>query len=63
MKTRFPAAKAPLPEFRSDEAAAEYFQTHSVAGVWINCQRATQLNRSLNFSFFSSGVRHVTVRG
>jgi predicted DNA binding CopG/RHH family protein len=34
MKTKLPAAKAPLPKFRSDEAAAEYFQTHSVAEVW-----------------------------
>jgi len=34
MKTKLPAAKAPLPRFRSDAAAAEYFQTHSVAEVW-----------------------------
>lgn len=34
IKTKLPAAKAPLPNFRSDEAAAEYFQTHSVAEVW-----------------------------
>jgi predicted DNA binding CopG/RHH family protein len=34
MKRRIPAAKAPLPRFRSDEAAAEYFETHSVAKVW-----------------------------
>jgi hypothetical protein len=34
MKTKLPAAKAPLPKFRSDNAAAEYFQTHSVAEVW-----------------------------
>lgn len=34
MKTRLSAAKAPLPKFRSDEAAAEYFQIHSVAEVW-----------------------------
>jgi len=34
MKTKLPAARAPLPKFRSDEAAAEYFQTHSVAEVW-----------------------------
>ena len=34
MKRKLPPAKAPLPKFRSDEAAAEYFQTHSVAEVW-----------------------------
>lgn len=27
-------AKAPLPRFASDEAAAEYFAAHSVAGAW-----------------------------
>ena len=27
-------ATAPLPEFRSDKEAAEYFQAHSVAEVW-----------------------------
>jgi predicted DNA binding CopG/RHH family protein len=34
MKRRLPLAKAPLPTFPSDEAAAEYFQTHSVAETW-----------------------------
>jgi predicted DNA binding CopG/RHH family protein len=33
-KRKLPAAKAPLPKFRSDRAAAEYFATHSVAEVW-----------------------------
>jgi predicted DNA binding CopG/RHH family protein len=27
-------AKAPLPQFRSDKEAAEFFETHSVADVW-----------------------------
>jgi hypothetical protein len=27
-------AKAPVPKFESDEAAAEYFDRHSVAAVW-----------------------------
>jgi hypothetical protein len=34
MKKRLPSAKTPLPKFRSDQAAAEYFDSHSVAGVW-----------------------------
>ena len=34
MKKKLPPAKTPLPKFRSDEAAAEYFQTHSVTEVW-----------------------------
>ncbi|HUA86624.1 MAG TPA: CopG family antitoxin [Bryobacteraceae bacterium] len=27
-------AKLPLPKFRSDEEAAEYFETHSIAEIW-----------------------------
>ena len=34
MKKTLPLANAPLPKFASDEAAAEYFAAHSVAGVW-----------------------------
>lgn len=34
MKKTLPLAKAPLPKFASDEAAAEYFAAHSTAGVW-----------------------------
>ena len=34
MKKKLPPAKAPLPKFRSDGEAADYFETHSVAEVW-----------------------------
>ena len=34
MKKKLLLAKTPLPSFRSDSEAAEYFQTHSVADVW-----------------------------
>jgi predicted DNA binding CopG/RHH family protein len=34
MKKKLAPAKAPLPKFRSDKAAAEYLETHSVAEVW-----------------------------
>jgi hypothetical protein len=34
MKKKLPSAKTPLPAFRSDQEAAEYFETHSVADVW-----------------------------
>jgi hypothetical protein len=27
-------ARWPLPKFESDQAAAEYFDQHSVAGIW-----------------------------
>jgi len=34
MKKKLTLAKKPLPKFRSDKAAAEYLETHSVAEVW-----------------------------
>lgn len=34
MKQRLPTAKTPVPRFESDRAAAEYFETHSVAEIW-----------------------------
>ena len=34
MKKRLPPAKMPLPKFRSDKEAADYFQAHSVAALW-----------------------------
>jgi predicted DNA binding CopG/RHH family protein len=34
MKKKRSPAKLPLPKLSSDQEAAEYFETHSVAGVW-----------------------------
>ena len=34
MKKRFSPAKSPLPKFQSDQEAADYFESHSIAGVW-----------------------------
>jgi hypothetical protein len=34
MKKKLPSAKLPLPEFRSDKEAAEYFDTRSIADIW-----------------------------
>lgn len=34
MKKKLPPSESPLPKFRSDEEAAKYFETHSVANVW-----------------------------
>jgi hypothetical protein len=34
MKKKLPSAKAPLPRFRTDKAAAEYLESHSLAEVW-----------------------------
>lgn len=34
MKKKLPPSKGPLPKFRSDKEAAEYFEAHSVAEVW-----------------------------
>src|SRR5579862_3043415 len=34
MKKNLPSAKAPLPKTASEQDAADYFETHSVADVW-----------------------------
>ncbi|MBZ5585589.1 MAG: BrnA antitoxin family protein [Acidobacteriia bacterium] len=34
MKKKLRPAKTPLPSFRSENEAADYFQAHSVTGVW-----------------------------
>jgi predicted DNA binding CopG/RHH family protein len=34
MKKKPSPAKSPLPKIQSDQEAAEYFESHSVAGVW-----------------------------
>ena len=34
MNKRLPSAKMPLPKFRSEKEAVDYFERHSVAGVW-----------------------------
>jgi hypothetical protein len=41
-KKRSPA-KSPLPKFRSDQEAAEYFEGHSVATVWDRLPEAPQV--------------------
>ena len=41
MKKRLSPAKTPLPRFRSDSEAADYFQEHSVAGVWNQLPEVT----------------------
>ena len=46
MKRKLPPAKAPLPKFGSDEAAAEYFETHSVADVWNHLPEAKPVKPS-----------------
>jgi predicted DNA binding CopG/RHH family protein len=33
-KKKLSAAKPPLPKFKSDHEAADYFESHSVASVW-----------------------------
>lgn len=34
MQKKLTPAKTPQPKFASDKEAAEYFEKHSVAGVW-----------------------------
>jgi predicted DNA binding CopG/RHH family protein len=46
MKKKLPSAKIPLPKFRSDEEAVEYFETHSVADVWDQLPAGKQVKPS-----------------
>ncbi len=42
MKKKLSPAKSPLPKFPSDQEAAEYFESHSVASVWDKLPEAPQ---------------------
>jgi len=46
MKKKLSPAKSPLPSFQSDHKAAEYFESHSVAGVWDQLPGAPQAKPS-----------------
>jgi predicted DNA binding CopG/RHH family protein len=46
MKKKLPAAQTPLPKFRSDQEAADYFNTHSVADAWNQLEDAKPLKVS-----------------
>lgn len=61
MKRRLPAAKAPLPRFRADEAAAEYFETHSVAQAWNQLPEGKPAKASAELEKSIRG-RHTTAK-
>jgi predicted DNA binding CopG/RHH family protein len=46
---KLPRAKAPLPKFRSDKGAADYFERHSAGEVWKHLKegKPVRLSRSL----------------
>jgi predicted DNA binding CopG/RHH family protein len=46
MKRNLSPAESPLPKFQSDQRAAEYFETHSVASVWDQLPEAPQAKPS-----------------
>jgi predicted DNA binding CopG/RHH family protein len=46
MKKSLSVAKPPLPKFKSDQEAAEYLESHSVAGVWDRLPEAPQAKPS-----------------
>jgi hypothetical protein len=50
MKKKLPSAKSPLPNFRSEKEAAEYFGTHSVAEVWDQIPPGKQLKPAASFN-------------
>src|SRR5580658_8364094 len=45
-KKRLSPAKLPLPKFKSDHEAAEYFESHSVASVWEQLAETPQAKPS-----------------
>jgi hypothetical protein len=47
MKKKLPRLKTPLPKYRSDKAAAEYLDTHSVAEVWNQLPEEKQAKPSV----------------
>ena len=61
MKKKLPLAKTPLPKFRSDNAAAEYLETHSVAQVWDKLPASKQAKPSAALSK-SIRERHVKAK-
>src|SRR5258708_3903341 len=46
MKNKLALAKAPLPKFRTDQEAAEYFEAHSVADVWDHLPESQRVEPS-----------------
>jgi len=47
MKKKLSPAKSPIPTFRTDQEAAEYFESHSVAGVWDELPEASRAKPAL----------------
>src|SRR5438876_3929509 len=45
-KKKLAPAKLPLPKFQSDTEAADYFEGHSVAGVWHRLAKTPQAKPS-----------------
>jgi predicted DNA binding CopG/RHH family protein len=46
MKKKLSPAKLPLPKFESNQDAAEYFESHSVASVWDQLPEPAQAKLS-----------------
>lgn len=61
MKKKLSPAKTPLPKLHSDEEAADYFETHSVANVWDQLPKGkpAKLSASLEKSIRE---RHATAK-
>src|SRR5476649_1092149 len=46
MKKKLSPARSPLPQFKSDQEAAAFFESHSVAGVWDRLPEAPRAKPS-----------------
>ena len=51
MRNKLTPAKTPLPKFASDKQAAEYFENHSVAGIWDQLPEARRVVRATTKTF------------
>jgi hypothetical protein len=65
MKKKLPPAQAPLPKYRSDQAAAEYLETHSVTQLWDQLPEAkrTRPSAALKKSILERRARVKSARG
>lgn len=61
MKKKLTPATVPLPDFHSDEEAADFFQAHSVATIWDKLREAEPAKASKPLRV-SIGKRRATAK-
>lgn len=61
MKSKLPSMTVPVPRFRSDQEAAEYFDTHSIAEAWNQLPKGKAAKPSKSLAK-SIGERHAAAK-